>query len=107
MYLSLMQIRRAERKFNMLIRVKNLIGTSDNLPPYGYQSWKDYWIAAKGYWPSTCAISNCFEKAEVGAHVKIVGSADNRWFIVPLCSGHNHFDGEFYVEDYMLVPVRR
>ena len=88
-----------------MVKVKNLHNTSDRVPN-GYSSWKDYWKAKKGYWPSTCSAYGCSKPAVLGGHVKKVNSSDNRWFIVPLCSDHNNdHDAEFYVPDEMLVPV--
>ena len=92
----------------MLVRVKNLNGTADRRPPTGYVSWKDFWKAKKGYWPSKCAVYGCTDTADVGAHVKKVNSVDNSWYIVPVCSYHNNqFGKELTVDDSMLVPLNR
>ena len=90
----------------MLVKVKNLQNTASR-SPVGYESWKDYWIAKSGrLWPYYCAASGCMERAEVGAHVKMVNGLDNRWFIVPLCFRHNNdHDAEFYVDYSLMVPV--
>ena len=88
-----------------MVKVKNLHGTATRTPN-GYSSWKDYWAAQKGYWPSTCAAYGCNGKAEVGAHVKKVNSYDNKWYIVPACKEHNNDrDCEYFVDESMLVPV--
>ena len=81
-------------KEEKLMRVKNLNGTADRNPPSGYNSWKDFYISRRGRWPSTCACLYCRESADVGAHVKKVGSADNSWYIAPLCYRHNNQFGE-------------
>lgn len=91
-------------KSNMIL-VKNLNGTGDNLPN-GYSSWKDFWIAKKGYWPNKCSAYGCYGRAELGAHVIKVNGNDKSWYIVPLCFSHNKTDSSFYVDESMLVPVR-
>ena len=90
-----------------MIRVKNLHHTSDRAPD-GYSSWKDYWEKKTGRrWPHTCCVYGCSKDASVGAHVKKVGSYDNRWYIVPVCYLHNsaYFDDEYLVNETDLVPV--
>lgn len=87
-----------------MVLVKNIKGTSDNIPG-GYRSWKDYWIAKKGYWPVKCAAYGCSEKAELGGHVIKVNSIDKRWYIVPICYSHNNSNLPFYVDENDLVPV--
>ena len=72
-----------------MIRVKNLNGTADNGRPFGYLSWKNYWERKKGKPFGICSCTGCFERAEVGAHVLIDSTTDNRWYIVPLCIHHN------------------
>ena len=90
----------------MYIKVKNLNGTADNNPPYGYSSWKDYWIMVKGYWPSCCAVYGCTSIPTVAAHVKIVDSLDNDWYLVPMCYYHNNQRGEMLlVDDRYLVKA--
>ena len=90
-----------------MVKVKNLHHTSDNVPD-GYSSWKDYWEAKTGRkWPRYCDVYGCPNEAVVGAHVKKVGSYDNKWYIVPLCGQHNsyHNEDEFWVNENDLVPV--
>ena len=90
----------------MYTKVKNLNGTSDNKPPVGFTSWKEYWIAIKGFWPSLCAAYGCYDAPDVGAHVKKVDSYDDDWYIVPLCSKHNNQRGEIlYVESEKMVKA--
>lgn len=90
----------------MIVKVKNIQGTAPR-SPYGYTSWKEYWIAKSNRrWPYHCAVTNCHDSADVGAHVKLVNGASNKWYIVPLCYGHNNdHDAEFYVDSEYLVPV--
>ena len=89
-----------------MVKVKNLHGTSDSAPE-GYGSWKEFWIAKSGrQWPRYCAVIGCLEPAMVGGHVKLVNGG-NEWYIVPLCYTHNNnHDGEFYVDESLLVKVR-
>ena len=58
----------------MYVLVKNLSGTGSERysDPHGYSSWKEFWKANKGYWPSICSARGCYKPAEVGAHVKKV-----------------------------------
>lgn len=73
------------------VKVKNEKGTSDNNPPKGYSSWKEYWKGKlKKAWPSKCCVKNCKNKAEVGAHVyKTINS--KIVYIVPMCNEHNNY----------------
>jgi hypothetical protein len=89
------------------MRVKNIIGSSNSLPPAGYSSWLDFWKAHyHGNQPLRCAAySHGSEHTDlVGAHVKKVDSSDNSWYIVPLCKALNASTEEFYVNDDMMVP---
>lgn len=88
----------------MTYKVKNLNGTTDRLP-YGYASWLDFWEKKTNQKATECHAIDCKAKRDlVGAHVKKVGSSDNSWYIVPLCSGCNQRTDEFTVEG-PLVPV--
>lgn len=55
----------------MYVLIKNLSGTGSERysDPHGYSSWKEFWKANKGYWPSICSAIDCYKPAEVGAHV--------------------------------------
>lgn len=89
-------------------RVKNLNGTADNDHPEGYSSCKAFYIARRKYWPSQCACLGCRASADVGAHVKKVGSYDNSWYIVPLCRYHNNqFGQELDVVGDWLEPLHK
>ncbi len=92
---------------NMAYLVKNVNGTSGMLPRNG-DSWLEYWERETGKRAYFCHRQGCMEFGHdnlVGAHVKLVGSTDNSWYIVPLCQGCNHTDDNFWVEG-PLVPVR-
>ena len=92
----------------MAYLVKNLHGTSGRLPQNG-NSWLEYWERATGLRASRCHYVGCSTVGRhnlVGAHVKLVGTTDNSWYIVPLCQGCNHTDDNFWVEG-PLVPVAK
>ena len=57
-----------------MVKVKNLHNTSERLPD-GYATWKDYWKAKKGYWPTLCAAYGCNNPAMLGGHVIKIDSA--------------------------------
>ena len=86
--------------------VKNLKNSSDNNPPKGYASWRDYWEEKKNRKFSGCSCTICANKAEVGGHVKRVYGT-NEWYIVPICSKHNHpaFTDSYTVRDEDLLRV--
>lgn len=88
----------------VMVKVKNLHNTGDRKPK-NYTSWKEFWKAKKGYWPNDCSAYDCNGPADVGAHVKKVDSYDNKWYIVPLCSGCNKRTDTFEVSESRLVPV--
>lgn len=88
------------------MKVKNLRGTTDNDHPAGYTSCKEFYVVRRGYWPKECGCITCRQKAMVGAHVKKVGSTDNSWYIIPLCSYHNNqFGKELDVVGDWLEPI--
>ena len=87
-----------------MVKIKNLHGTSDR-EPKNYDTWKEFWAAKMGYWPSYCSANYCCDSADVGAHVKKADSNDNRWYIVPLCYGCNKRADIFEVPEDDLVPV--
>lgn len=87
--------------------MKNVQNTS-LCNPYPYDDWKDFWIKRSGRaWPYYCPVSGCFERAEVGAHVQIVGDPYKAIYIVPMCYRHNNdHDAVFYIDDSWLVRVK-
>lgn len=86
--------------------VRNIKGSSDNNPPRGYTSWKEYWEDKKKRKFSNCSCISCFRKAEVGGHVKKVNGS-NAWYIVPICVSHNNLSNtvSYEVKDDDLLPV--
>ena len=94
-----------------MVRVKNIKGTEDNLPPSGYNSWEAYWEHETGRSFSKCSCSGCGNKVQVGEHVIKAGSADRRWYIVPLCYSCNNkrSDEVFEVSerDMVFASVKR
>ncbi|GHT13677.1 hypothetical protein AGMMS4956_10240 [Bacteroidia bacterium] len=85
-----------------MIKVKNLHGTADNKVPNGYVSWLAYWETKTGERATECMCIGCNVSGRanlVGAHVKKVGSLDNKWYIVPLCQSDNMRTDEFYVSE--------
>lgn len=87
--------------------VKNLNGTSDNMPPAGFSSWKEYWEVKMNRRFSLCSCLTCYKSAAVGGHVKkVYGSGE--WYIVPICSGHNNLSDDilYEVADSDMLRVR-
>jgi hypothetical protein len=70
-----------------MMKVKNINGTSDNKCKCG--SWILHWEKYSGKKATSCSELNCLKNSSlVGAHVQ-KEIADNKWYIVPLCSEHN------------------
>ena len=90
-----------------MAQVKNLNGTSDNHPPIGYSSWKEWWEKKKGRSFNYCSCKECTNKAIVGAHVQKAYDTDRKWYIVPLCTECNVSKKNmvFEVSDFDLEPV--
>jgi len=86
-------------------KVKNLNGTSDNKLPTAYSSWLEYWSEITGETPVFCMHSDCLFIANHGAHVKLVNSSNNAWYITPLCSQHNLANKEEFYVSGPLAPV--
>lgn len=86
----------------MLIEVKNTTGTSHLNPPYGYDSWLEYWEFKKGRKAYQC--SHCGSSQDlVGAHVQ--DQIGNK-YLVPLCQGCNvGLNGWFKVNGSDLLPI--
>ncbi len=84
------------------MRVKNLNGTSGKTCSCG--SWTDHWDNYGGAvnWPQWCAVKDCKNDPEVGAHVKMVGVGDHKHYIVLMCRAHNNqFGQELELESYV------
>ena len=88
----------------MFIKVKNLNGTTDNSPPSQYSSWKEWWEKQKNREFLLCSCTDCFNLAEVGAHVKKVNGG-NEWYIAPLCKECNAKTDSFYVSKDDLAKI--
>ena len=88
----------------MFIEVKNLNGTTDNTPPSQYSSWQEWWEKQMNRKFLYCSCMDCFNFAEVGAHVKKVNDG-NEWYIVPLCKECNARTDNFYVSEYNLAKI--
>lgn len=86
-----------------VVKVKNLIGTSDN----NSKDWKQYWELKTGVKFNLCSNILCNNKAEVGAHVIKVDSTDKSWYIVPFCKKCNHplNNNTMMVTEFNLVKV--
>lgn len=90
------------------MKVRNINGTSDTICSCG--SWIAHWKNFSGQKkPTLCPAYGCYNDDLVGAHVqKGDNSADQNWYIYPLCSEHNKHKGELKVsESYKLVPANK
>lgn len=68
--------------------VKNIYGTSNNTCKC--DSWLSHWEKFSGKIAGMCSKTNCLSDENlVGAHVKLVNSQDDSWYIAPLCGRHN------------------
>ena len=84
--------------------ISNVAGSSRFAKPKGYSSWVEYWEAQTRQSAYFCSADNCMRTDLVGAHVQKAYSADNKWYIVPLCSSCNKRTDTFNVSA-TLVPV--
>lgn len=85
--------------------VRNINGTSTRKPKK-FTSWQAFWEDKKGEKFNFCSNKECFNLAEVGAHVQRIGyRTSNEWYIVPLCKGCNNKSIEFEVLQANLVKV--
>lgn len=87
------------------IKVHNLNGTGDNKAKDA-EDWLDFWRKKTNRKTGFCAVKNCGNSANVGAHVKIADET-NKQYIVPFCSFHNNQPSskDMYVKKSDLVPV--
>jgi hypothetical protein len=91
----------------MKYKVKNVTGSSDDVPPKGYDSWIDYWEKRTYTKAVICHRDGCLETNELnGAHVTILDESPDKIYIVPLCNTHNNSNvvESFEVKE-ILVPV--
>lgn len=90
------------------MKIRNINGTSDTTCKCG--SWLKHWKNFSGQTqPSYCPAYGCLKKDLVGAHVqKGDNSADQKWYIYPLCDSHNKHKGELEVSaSCKLVPANK
>ena len=81
-----------QRSSNKNDKVKNLKGTSVCLPN-GVKSWKAYYKKKSTRGKITkCAIRNCNNAFQVGAHVATKGNENG--YILNMCKKHNHHTNE-------------
>ena len=77
---------------------KNLNGTGNRSCPSGYSSWLNYYMSQNGLRVTPrCGHKGCANLADVGAHVKKVGSVDNSWYIIPSCYSCNGISDSFEI----------
>jgi hypothetical protein len=96
---------------NKSIKVKNVNGSSLFNKPADYDSWLSYWEnnkkllnADKRYECPACN-EPVTKDYFVGAHVQKVNSADERWYIVPICKSCNSREGHFEIDAKLLLDV--
>lgn len=71
-------------------------------------NWIEYWENATGIKAGKCHRIDCLtdhSEATDGAHVQLVGSKDQRWYIVPLCHKCNCQYGEIFAVRGPLVAA--
>lgn len=90
---------------SMEIKVKNLKETSDLT--CNCDGWLNHWSnnLDKIELPLYCSAKNCFNKAEAGAHVKMIDSSDSATYVVPFCKSCNVIKDVYIVHDFTLVPA--
>ena len=69
----------------------NVVGTSHLKCQctYGHKTWLGHWERATGLLRNKCRAKGCARRAQVGAHVKVVGWDGRTTWIVPFCQRHN------------------
>jgi hypothetical protein len=78
--------------------ITNINGTSDTTCKCG--SWLKHWQNfSRQSLPSTCPVLGCFQSDLVGAHVQKANSLNQKWYIIPLCKGHNASSSNLTVSD--------
>lgn len=88
----------------MVVKVKNLNGTSDKTPSCGCSSWIEHWMNNK----PNLSVTKCRACGDsdtlLGGHVKIMDCEDRREYIIPICSSCNNTkDKEFFTDLQNLV----
>ncbi|MCL1812791.1 MAG: hypothetical protein FWG29_04640 [Treponema sp.] len=85
-------------------------------PKCGCETWIHHWENNSGRRAGICSVLDCEKPADVGGHVQIIetddknllllqASKDNRWYIIPICTGHNLKYGEKYEVKPGTYPV--
>jgi hypothetical protein len=80
----------------MPVKIKNINGTSQRKCPCG--SWLSHWEYFSRQTVRYCSEVSCLGQDLVGAHVQKAWG-DDAWYIVPLCSTHNQYDGWLDISD--------
>ena len=69
-------------------------------------SWLEHWCKFTGQdVPRYCAVKNCYNPPEVGAHVDKSDPWDAFYYIVPLCCKHSQYQGELDLESGTRLAV--
>ncbi len=93
-----------------MAKVKNINGTSESTTNCKCGSWIKHWDNYGEYFrPKYCIIKGCNETNLVGAHVQKVDKSDNKWYIAPICNGHNNKKNEeFEIPSFeLLAPANK
>ena len=94
--------------------IENVKGSSkfSNTLPYPYNSWLDYWEVNANFklnpnQPYKCAAcGKSFYRSDFdGCHVQKVADITKKMYIIPPCSGCNHRNDYFFVNENLLVPA--
>ena len=99
----------------MAIKVKNINGTGKNARQIS-GSWIEYWEQETNRSAKKCfaydedaskdksSVYRCKNTDNlVGGHVMKADSTDDKWYILPICSSHNHLDKVFWAKEDDLV----
>ena len=96
----------------MNVLIKNASGTYEHEPPHPYNTWIEYWEVNANFklnpnQPYKCpACGKSFYRSDFdGCHVQKVGDPIGKMYIIPLCSGCNHRNDFFLVDENLLVPA--
>lgn len=68
-------------------------------------NWLEHWENQTNQKAGICHKIGCYALATDGAHVKLVDSHNDNWYIVPLCHKCNCQFGESFSVEGPLVPV--
>src|SRR5580698_2962554 len=89
------------------MKLRNINGTNGLTCSCG--SWLDHWVnfnPGGQAVPTYCPELSCLRRDLVGAHVQRDGGMDGKWYIVPLCQGHNAKADALNVGDFVsLAPA--